>query len=574
VSANEAPLVPEPGVPRAAAPHWLLRFGHRIYTHNPFYLLSVAFVLHSTRLWLNTHTWPYDPWPLMGIVGGYILLVAVVGCLVIRLARAWDDARSILFILLLLFVELSLTFDPVLAPQPRLGLMLLVIGWSLAVAVSEGLFWVLPIRLPFLFRGPYHLLLALLFLYPPLIVAGLRTETVSAIWRIWAFSPVSGVALLTLLPALRRGPDYVRDNGTPWNWPWFPWPLFVFLVLCLGARSYALTLSFDSVLTQGFREAMQLQSAFAPFFLVPLVLACGVLMLEAGFIARSVRVQRLALLVPVLACVLSCSPSHPSIPAADFLRRFTVTLGAPLWLALWAGLFYFGYAWLRGVREASRGVVAALLLLGVVSSRTLSLTSLEWQSWPLWIVVALWSLQGIRLRRARELFLAGLAAIVAARLDWLEHWHWLFRIALPLQLVVFWAVLLGVIFDDAWGRRLRTIGLVGLMVGCLLAALWPAELPVGLPWWSRIFYLTGVVAGTIRCSYAIRSRLYFFAGLGMLAVSLGRVLHDGADELERVADWKGAGFFVLGLVWLGLAVLISSAKAGAGRFLARIVPRK
>ena len=291
MSGNEAPQVPEPGVPQAAAPHWLLRFGHRIYTHNPFYLLSVAFVLHSTRLWLNTHTWPYAPWPLMGIIGGYIVLVAVVGSLVIRVARAWDNARSILFILLLLFVELSLTFDPVLVPQPRLGLMLLVIGWGLAVAVSEGLFWVLPIRLPLLFRGPYHLLLALLFLYPPLIVAGLRTETVSAIWRIWAFSLVSGVALLTLLPALRRGPAYVRDNGTPWNWPWFPWPLFVFLVLCLGARSYALTLSFDSVLTQGFREAMQLQSASRPFswslWSWPAACSCSKRVLSRGVFASS-----------------------------------------------------------------------------------------------------------------------------------------------------------------------------------------------------------------------------------------------------------------------------------------------
>jgi hypothetical protein len=574
VSENEAPQAPEPTIAQAARPHWLLRFGHRIYIHNPFYLLSVAFVLHSTRLWLNTHTWPYDPWPLMDIIGGYILQVAVVGCVVIRLARAWDDARSIFFILLLLFVELSLTFDPVLVSQPRLGLLMLVIGWSLAVAVSEGLFWILRIRLPLLFRVPYHLVLALLFLYPPLIVAGLKTETVSAIWRIWAFSPVSGLVLLTFLPAIRRGPDYVRANGTPWTWPLFPWSLFVFLVFCLGARSYALTLSFDSVLSQGFHDAMQLQSAFAPFFLVPLVLACGVLLLEAGLVARNHRVQRLALSAPVLACFLSGTFWNPSIPAADFLRRFTVTLGSPLWLALGAGLFFFGYTWLRGLKEASRGVVAALLFLGVVNWRTLSVASLEWQSWPFWIVGAIWSLRGIRLRRSRELFFGGLAALGAARLDWLEHGHWLFRVAVPLQLGVLWAVALGAFFDDAWGRRLRSIGLAGMMVGCLLAALSPAELPAGWPWWSRGVYLALVVAVTIGCAYAIRSRAYFFAGLGMLTVSLGRVLHVSATELERIGDWKGAGFFILGLVWLGLAVLISSAKAGAGRFLARLVPRK
>ena len=37
--------------PRA---NWMQRTVGSLYTHNPFYLLSVAFVLHSTRLWLNT----------------------------------------------------------------------------------------------------------------------------------------------------------------------------------------------------------------------------------------------------------------------------------------------------------------------------------------------------------------------------------------------------------------------------------------------------------------------------------------------------------------------------------------
>jgi hypothetical protein len=56
---------------------WFQQIARLLYTHNPFYLLSVAFVLHSTRLWLDARAWPYDPWPLMDIVGGYILLVAL-----------------------------------------------------------------------------------------------------------------------------------------------------------------------------------------------------------------------------------------------------------------------------------------------------------------------------------------------------------------------------------------------------------------------------------------------------------------------------------------------------------------
>jgi len=63
-------LRPNPPAPTDFFRH-VARF---LYTQNPFYLLSVAFVLHSTRLWYRQGAGPFDPWPLMGIICGYILL--------------------------------------------------------------------------------------------------------------------------------------------------------------------------------------------------------------------------------------------------------------------------------------------------------------------------------------------------------------------------------------------------------------------------------------------------------------------------------------------------------------------
>src|SRR5215471_15963268 len=200
------------------------RIARFLYTQNPFYLLSVAFVLHSTRLWYRQGGGPFDPWPLMGVIGGYILLVAAVGFVLVRFGKVWDDARSILLIVLLLFVELSLTFDGVLVSQPSTGCALLATGLTLAVVVSEGLLTGLGIRLPRLYRIPYHLFLALLFLYPLAIVTGLfqfragGDGTSAAVWRVYLFSPATAAVLLTLLPALRRGPAYVARTGTPWHW--------------------------------------------------------------------------------------------------------------------------------------------------------------------------------------------------------------------------------------------------------------------------------------------------------------------------------------------------------------------
>jgi hypothetical protein len=349
--------------------------------------------------------------------------------------------------------------------------------------------------------------------------------------------------------------------------------LFGFLALCLGLRSYALTLSFDSVLTQGLYEAMQLESAFSPFFVAPLVLACGVLLLEAGLVARNQRIQRVALFAPLLTWLLACSNPNPSVPAADFLARFTEQLGAPLWLAAWAGLMFFAYASFRGMKEASWGVAAALLLAGAIGPRTIDWASLRWQAWPLWSLALVLGIVGIRHRRARELLLAGAAAILAARFDWLRDAHWIYRNAMPMQLMSIWFVILGAMFDDAWGRSMKSIGLGCLIAGCISAVSWPTELPAGLPWWTRIFYLGAMVSATIICAYILGSRSYFFAGIGLSVLSLGRAFHVVAMELQRVARWEGAGFFVLGLIWLVVAVLISSAKAGVGRYLVRLIPR-
>src|SRR5436190_1418534 len=157
----------------ARAPSLARSIARLLYTQNPFYLLSVAFVLHSTRLWYREGAGPFDPWPLMAIIGGYILLAAVTGFLLVRFGKVWDDARSIFLILLLLFVELSLTFDGLLISQPATGRALLATGLVLAAVVSEGLMIGLRIRMPVLYRVPYHLILALLFLYPLAIVTGL-----------------------------------------------------------------------------------------------------------------------------------------------------------------------------------------------------------------------------------------------------------------------------------------------------------------------------------------------------------------------------------------------------------------
>ena len=116
------------------------------------------------------------------------------------------------------------------------------------------------------------------------------------------------------MPAVRRGSAYLADNGSPWQWPWFPWILFGMLGFCVSLRAYYLCVSLHFVGASN--------SIFAPYFLVPLGLAASLLLLEAGLVIGSQHVVRWALCVPVLL-VLMAAIGHRSDPVYQgFLTLF------------------------------------------------------------------------------------------------------------------------------------------------------------------------------------------------------------------------------------------------------------
>lgn len=570
----EVPLPPTQKSPAPQPTGVFRQVARFLYTQNPFYLLSVAFVLHSTRLWYRQGAGPFDPWPLMGIICGYIVLVAVVGFVLVRFGKVWDDARSILLILLLLFVELSLTFDGVLVSQPATGRALLAIGLTLAVLVSEGLLIGLQIRLPRLYRIPYHLFLALLFLYPLAIVTGLGDDTGAAVWRVYLFSPATAAVLLTLLPAIRRGPQYVAQTGTPWHWPWFPWGLFGFLTICAGLRAYALSLSFDTVLMQKLDEAMRLDTAFGFYFLVPMLLAVGLLLLEAGIVSHNRRIQYLALILPVICLVLSFTPRYGSAPYTDFLDRFILRVGSPLWLSAIAGLAFFVYARLRKVRYAGEGFWGALLVAACIGRTTVDLTSVvSPQTWALWFAAIVQGVAGLRGRQSWRVFTAAICAVAVLRTDFLAGVNPLYKDVLPLHLAGIAVLSIGAILDDAFARSLRLAGVPMLVAAAICAAGFPGEFSIGLPQWSAAAYGAAVVAATFVYAYGTGSPAYFFAGLANMSLLTGRLLFELTVVLKRVFAWEGAAWFVWGIVWFALGVLISAWKAGLASRLPRFVPR-
>jgi hypothetical protein len=275
LSAN--PLSLPPGVTRAL-PHGkrsspgielrnIVRF---LYCHNPFYCISAVLVLWGLVKSFHSPGGLQGAVPrpelLMGGFAGYASLLGAVGWLLIRAGQLWEDIRTILLLIVIIFLACSMSFDEVLTTDPIHGQLYYLGGLAFAVILSESVLHGIRLRLPMFYRVPYYAALALFFLYPLLLGQWLGNENdPELLWRLAGFAPLAGLVTLTLLPAVRRGAGYVRNNGSPWAWPWYPWPLFIVLLVGVTMRSYTLCVSFH--------PSRGPATIFEPFLLVPLLLA-------------------------------------------------------------------------------------------------------------------------------------------------------------------------------------------------------------------------------------------------------------------------------------------------------------
>jgi len=541
-----------------------------LYTHNPFYLLSVSFVLHGTAYAFHNGTGPYNPWPLMGLVVGYILLMAVTAFVIVRFGNVWDDARSIFLILVALFVELSLTTDDVLVVDRALGRLLLLGAFVISVLVTEGLLIGLRIRLPSLYRLPLHLILALLFLYPlVLMTAAFPQDDVQIAWRIFLFFPCAGLLQLTLIPATRRGPDVVARNGTPWRWPYFPWVLFGFVATALCVRGYAISLSFDPFSLYPNR----MQGAFGSYFLVPVLLAAAILVLEIGKASKSEVIQHIALAVPA-CCFLLAFPAQVTNRAyTGFLAMFVDKLGSPV-LVTWIGAsLFYAYATVRGLRLAASALFLALLMGSIVDAQTVSLSTLaDPQSTLIWLAAGIELLHGVLKRNSRHTLLAIICAAVALTIGAWADWPEFRRIIVFLHLVAGSILVVSVIFHDQFARFLQQVGAV-LLIGLAGAAvLLTFVAPEDFADWRTAIYLVVLITVSFAYAYARSRFLYFVAGLISVAVGMcGAIIHLFV-YLRHIGEMRGVGSIVIGLLFFGLAAGISACKAGFVRKAVTAIP--
>lgn len=555
-----------------------------IYFHNPFYLISTCLFVYGLKLFFRSGNTAVffpegsvgymEPWGLMAALAAVTLLMAVTATTVVRCGRVWEDARSLVLIVLLMLLAIAVSMDElinVLADQDnpsQHAYLMLAAGAGFALFTVELLLAGLRVKLDWCFRLPLHAFLQTFFLWPLGLVTeltGFSHETTR--WLIALFPMAAAVCTLSLLPAVRRGKDSVSSNGTPWSWPLFPWTPFVFLGLAVCFRAYALTMSFDPKANGHYWDTI-----FGLYQLVPFLLAVLVLLLEIGIREAIPGLQKACLLCAPLLLVLAWPWLVPwsQLPTySTFVADLSHQIAAPLPLTVAGLTAFFGWAWARGVKAAEPGVIACGLLLAVCPANAWA--SRFWQpdvehvNSPLLLgigacclLLAVFQRSSVRFVLSISLMVAGLATIDTA---WTVSLPW--RQIILTHAATALVILTGAVFKDGFAAWCRELG-PSLFVVCLIFGTWHTahhHLPVAT-WYFGLMACTALALGFVLQELAYRVlaaiQAIIAAGVGSAATVYGFLYY-------RLP--AGVKPLVLAVVCFLGAVLISTLKGGLDRRL-------
>jgi hypothetical protein len=362
---------------------------------------------------------------------------------------------------------------------------------------------------------------------------------------------------LTLLPAIRRGPGYVENNGSPWHWPLYPWVLFGTLGLAVVARAYLLCWSMH-LLPACDRECL----IFGPYFLVPFGFAVCVLLLEIGIVSARRGVLGTALVAPLGLFVLSLLGHRHDPIYTEFLDLFRVRLGGhPIYLTAVASAVFYAYAALRRVRWATEALTAALVVTALVDGRGAEpgepVPILEV---PLMLAVALQLVLGLWRRAAWRCFLAaeGLVALLAVTVP--EHVFGApLHYALLSHLGLLGVLLVGAAFDDETGHLLRSLGAVLVLIACFVDIFGLLSRPAVFLVWAMICYPLVMAALLAGYGYWLRHSFSVIVAVVVTLCLVVRAAWWGYFALRQIVI--GLDQIAISLVLFALAVWISLRKS-------------
>lgn len=558
-----------------------------LYVHNPFYLISACLFVYGLKLLFRAGDSAVlfqrgsveyiEPWGLLGSLGGITVLMTITAILIVRFGKVWEDARSLVLIVLLMLLAIAISSDELVNilsdrdnSRRHLGMMF-GLGSSFAIIIGELLIRGLPIQLSAGYRLPLYGFLVLFFAWPATLLPELTSlSSAQTRWLIAAFPLLSGLLAIALIPAIRTGSAAVANNGTPWGWPLFPWTPFVFIALAVCFRSYSLTMSFDPLTSAGhYWDTM-----FGLYQLVPFLLAILVVLLEISIVEQLPKLQRCVMLTAPALLVLAYPWLVPWGRLSGY-TTFTYTvvneLASPVFLTMIGLALLYGWAWWKGVKHAEAGVFGMAMLATVIGPRAfgqriweLNAQQINWL--PVLGLAAIQIVSGIRQQKSFRCF-TGLLILTFVSFKTMGQYgdleNWQGFTALHLLLIA--TLTVGSFFRDQFAEFLREVGPPSLSLTALIGVVLLNR--GGAGWPLVIAYGVLMTILPLALSWLLNDRGYLtFAVIHCGAASIG-LTGLGIYTFARTSMPAGVKPVILAATSFAVAVFISLLKSGLSRRL-------
>jgi hypothetical protein len=369
---------------------------------------------------------------------------------------------------------------------------------------------------------------------------------------------VAALALLTLLPAVRRGASYIEGHGLAWRWPYFPWSLFVILGVAAALRHYYLCLSFHTV--------PGVDSLFRPYFLVPPLAAVNLLFVEAALVSGRRMTRAVALAMPL--ALVALAGWHPATTYWQllFLKDFSQVIGGePLYMTFLIGVAIYALATARRLPGAVDFLTLSVAGLAVVRPTAHLVDLVRPEPLPILVCGLIQLLPALLHRSSPRLLAAASLVLAALTIEYRESWIYDGQGVVPWHLALAVVLVVGSLPNDRFAGIVQNLGAAMLCMSVVGWATWlagPSARVVELSWSVALAYAYPLAVAALAMGYGrfVGNKGYYVAAtvdvvvwsvvVGQRAYGQGRQILAGLDYL------------LLGAMSFLIAALISLLKTG------------
>lgn len=558
----------------------IMRF---IYKSNPFYLISACLFLYAMTVFFHTdNIWIDNSVPLT-LISAYSALLTGTAILIVRAGKVWDDARSLLFITLFLFIFLSVGMDYIILENINSAPIMMACWFSFCVLLSESMRWGLKIRIPLPPLLAYYALLGLFFFYPHflgLLLMEHKKNIVPVIRGIMGFEIIASVIFLCLIPVVRKGAEYFKNNGTPWKWPYFPWSFFGVLGLAVCCRVYMMSISF--IPGRGAGPFSRLETGFDLYMTIPILMAFAVLFAEHALASKNHKAQKIVLAIPLLfymtlfSGVLSRSGLY-----YEFLSAITGQDKSPYPVIAVASIIFYAYAWIRKLKYADIAFIISLTVPFMIDMNAGYLDTIGIPySVPLFIFAVFFVVKAVFHKTSLWAFLSVIFFMLSACVQFKGSWFTSHYCAIPLHISYAAFFAMGILYEDGFARWLREVLAILLTPVFFTVLFFGGKLTFGIPDFVVWIYIAALMLFPFIAFYLTKSWKYLMAGffnvLLLIIYSICRLYMIVSKwDIEGVAFifWCGVAFIAALIISLFKGGVIQKY-TGAGKLLEKFKNKK